>query len=596
MKNNLYLLFMLITTLSFGQNIKRSIIPYKKTITPTLINLNQPVDMSIQHVSNSDYINEIINNNSLKYNFPTYMTNNSSNPKYIAIVNYIYNEPYTFYKKDNLGITNTIIIKSNIDAIVYMIEPGKGVFDTDTIHFTNNKNNDILRNSAEISSTISKSIMDKDIAPYFINGVFPHPGKVKEVNTSQILDIADASINRIKNKITTYTEDKRISINTLKEDKNFKSEVFDNAIKIVNNNTNPIDKEKIIEAINLFDSEYEKNKNDNDKKINKYKVAIIGNILTLNYLIDKYDTTEKYKSIINSLQRNNSSINWYLSEEKKYNTRLASSRLNKQLEYTTIPENIIEMSLHKNNLTNTPEDYENTKINTVSYSSTEVIYFRNELFRPLFQLNNFIYFLQELDPEIVFASQNLNLTEPIILYINNTHGNLKRLKSSTKDKMQDYITFCTNLNKTYDSKNKSVWGEDRETMINKKRNYISENYKTTDIKKYIPNLQIAVNQIMVKNPEKQEVYNAILNLNSIIQVRYILSDSNYKEKERKEYENIVDEFLEKQFINRPNKNDIYFEFKKTIDLFEKTKGKKNIEEQDAKNYETLLINIASYYI
>lgn len=579
-------------TITYGQNIKSKTIAYTKTITPTLLNLEQPIDMSVNYISSSNYIKEMLSKNYITNDKPYYINNNTSNPKYIAIVNYIYNDPYTKFEK---GITSQVIIKSKIDAVIYLLEAGKGVFDTDTIHLTNNSNNDVLISSIELASTINKSLLDKDLGPYLVNGVFPNPAKVNEVNLNQLKKITEIANSRIKNKLTSYKEETKINFNYLKEDKIFSSIEFNKALELAEQNVNPINAEKITEAIRLFQAEFDKYENNSEKKIKNYKIAILENILRLDYLINNYNNTGLHKTKMENIDKKNYILNWYLDTASEFEKRISATKINQPLTYTKIPDNLLQLTTHKNALQNNPSDESNFSINDVLKGKSAINYPLYDLVNSQFELNNFIYYLEILENKTKPEYQDI-LMDKVILYIQNGKFNAKKLSSSTKNKMKDFFTYCDNFNQ--ELIDKSVYkksGESKESKYQKIREYISENDKTEEFTKFIPNLKTALIEYNNKI-EKSKAYQAAINLNSIVKLRNILEENDLYEKQRKENEDILNQYLEDKTKNPIFKGIEYFEFKKTIDIFDKAKNSKVLTDEDIENYQILLVSIAMKYI
>lgn len=571
MKSLFYILIYTSSITLFGQKIKNEDLSYSKVYLPTILNLDQPIDINIQFISSTDYIKNIIKSANI-YSTTDFSNNNSSNPKYIAVVDYIYKEPYSFHEKKSL---NTIVIKSKIDAILYLIEAGKGVFNTDTIK------------SNERPFIIDKLVSDAEVSAYFLNGIFPNPEKITQVDRGQVINISDLAKDKIREKLTTTKENKKIELNNLKSDKEFNSNNFSKAFEIITKNLEPLNNDKLTEAINLFQIELDHYKDNSEKKINKYKIAILENILRLSFLTDSYQNIDNYKSSMNSLDSKNFVLKWYLSKYESYKKRNESSQLNQSLTYTDIPEKLFNTSNNKTALTQA-ENVNDERINKLDVTS----YY--EYIDPVFSLNNILFYLKALKNERLLDKYQNDIFNEIIWYMFQHEYKIKKLRNSETKLMQDFITFSKEFNKITKEKNVYKMEDEKSVKLMKLREYVSLNYTIQDFTKFIPAIENTI-KAATSNTRKElvEGYLAATNLSSIMQTRNLIAKDDYMESERKSYEKILDDMLEANVKNPIFKNKSYYEFKKSIDLIKNMEFKRSFTEEELENYKILMINIVS---
>ena len=85
-------------------------------------------------------------------------------------------------------------------------------------------------------------------------------------------------------------------------------------------------------------------------------------------------------------------------------------------------------------------------------------------------------------------------------------------------------------------------------------------------------------------------------MNSIVQMRDLLADDQFMESERKSFEDKLDNALEEQVKSYLSKNDTYYEFKKSIKVFDIIKNKRQLSKEEYEYYETLMNNVIAKFI
>lgn len=581
MKKRLILAILFINALAFGQNIKSENLNYLKIIPPSIISIDKPVDMTIQHVSNSSHLTDLIKKSYLSY--PYYINNNSSNPKYIGVIHYIDNPPITIKTDKN------VIIKSDIEAIVYLIESGKGIFYQEAIKLSNTKNSNNYGNSSEFSSVINKDLTDIEAKELFLNGIFPNPEKVQQIDIDQLKRLSKIAFRKINSKITTINEEDKISFSYLKKDKEFDSSQFDKAYAILKSNLNPINIDSLKQASIMFESEYNKySNNDPNKKVRKYKLALLENLISISYCIDDYSQFDKYLYDLKELDDRQLILKWYLKGEKDYSKRLEENQLGSNISYYSIPTNLINISTNKGVLLQ--------KDNPVDQRIENIDFQVHRIYiEPIISLNTVAYKLKTLETKNLFIAYQNNLFSDIIWYMLSYKENLSDISNSQKKKMQGFIDFCESFNKELIDKRVYKNSDLKDYRIDKIREYISLNYSIEDFTKYTPQIFDAIELATVtKNEVSTKVYQNALKINGIVQLRKILINDLYMEDERVKAETILNNSIEEGILNSNLvKNRAYFEFKKSIQIFEHIKGKRTLAEEEYLNYEILLLNLIS---
>lgn len=582
----LFLALSCISTLfSLAQSVKSENLEYTKTVLPTILNLEKPLDLNVLRISNSDFINKsgLLN---LNFNKTRFINYNTSNPKYIAVLEYIYADPYLNYQKKSL---NEIVIKSNIEAKLYLIEAGKGIFDTEIIKLTNPQNqNTFGRGFYEVSSTISKSmISDAEVAPFLKDGKFPNPAKIMEVETEQMLRLSAIADRRINEKITSFEEDAKIEFNYLKEDKNFNSSDFNLVYNTVKQSLKPVNISQLKAAVKGFKAEFDRYQTSDEKKISKYKEALLENIITLCYLTDDYDNAEIYEKLMNEINPKNRQMSWFIDAKKKYENRNSTSKLGQSLTYSPIPENLLSTSSNNKTLTQSTEeqDYTIDKMNR----NTNAHYIQSTI-----ELSNLSYQLKALQKGGLLPQHENDIFNKIIWTMMTFDNKISTLRSSEKSYIKDLISFCERFNK--EIKEKKIFNSDdnKDVRLMKTREYISKNYKIEDFTKYISSIDQA---ILERTNDKKEstklAYRSAINMNSIVQMRDLLADDQFMESNRKSFEDQLDQILEESHLS---KNNAYYEFKKSIKVFEAIKNKRQLSKDEYENYETLMNNVIAKFI
>jgi hypothetical protein len=583
MKKKLVLVILFTNVLAFGQNVKSERLNYLKIIPPSIINIDKPVDMTIQHISNSNELTDLIKKSYISLSPPNYINNNNSNPKYIGVISYIDNPAITIKTDKN------VIIKSDIEAVIYIIESGKGVFYQDVIKLSNKDNRGNYGNSSEFSSVINKSLTDNEAAELFLNGTFPNPAKVEQVDIDQLKRLSKIAYRRINSKITTTDEEDKISFNYLKKDKEFDSSQFDKAYAILKSNLNPINIDSLEQASIIFESEYNKySNNDPNKKIRKYKLALLENLISISYCIDDYSQFDKHLNDLKELDDRQLILKWYSREKNIYTKRLEENQLGNIISYYSIPKDIIDNSTNKVILLqkNNPVDQ---RIENIDFQLNRIY------IEPIISLNTFAHKLKTLETKNLFIAYQNNLFSDIIEYMLSYKENLTDIGNSQKKKMQGFIDFCESFNKELIDKKIYKNSDKIDYRTAKIREYISLNYSIEDFTKYTPQIFDAIElATTTKNEVSTKVYQNALKINGIVQLRKILIDDLYMEDERVKAENILNNSIEEDILkSKYAKNRAYFEFKKSIQIFEHIKGKRTLAEEEYINYEILLLNLIS---
>ncbi|UIR56209.1 hypothetical protein LZQ00_18345 [Sphingobacterium sp. SRCM116780] len=586
MKKIILALCCMSASVTFAQNVKSEDLEYSKIVMPTILNLEKPVDLNILRVSNSDFINKsgLLNLNFGKTNFISY---NTSNPKYIAVLEYTYIDPYLYHQKKTL---NEIIIKSNIEAKLHLIEAGKGIFDTEIIKLQNQQNeNTIGRGYYEVSSTINKSLIsDAEAAPFLKDGKFPNPEKVMEVETEQMLRISEIANRKIKEKITSSEEDAKIEFNYLKEDKNFNSSDFDAIYNTVKQSLKPINASQLRSAVKGLKTEFDNYQTSTDKKIIKYKEALLEDIITLSYLTDDYGDATTYEELMNGVNPKNRQMSWFMRTKKKYEN--SNNRLGQPLAYSPIPDHLLSTSSTTKVLTQSTDeqDYKIEKLNKNEFSN----YIQSTI-----QLNNLSYQLKAIQKGGLLPQHENDIFNKIIWTIINYNNNFNTLRGSEKSIIKDFANFSGAFAKEMKEKKIYNFNDSKDVMLMKIRAYVSKNMKIEDFTKYISSIDQAIlERTNEKKEYTREAYRSAIHMNSIVQMRDLLADDLFMENERKSFEDNLNKILEEQVNILLGKDASYHEFKKSIRVFESIKNKRQLSKEEYENYEILLNNVIAKFV
>lgn len=583
MKIRLILIALLSISSASAQNIKSEKLEYSKTILPLLIDIEKPIDLNIIRTTESDVINKL---DVLNYPFrnSNYTNNNTSNPKYTVVIDYIYQQPKTLYEKSKT--MNNFLIKSNIEAKLYFIEIGKGVFDFEHIILTNKKNqNTFKKNYNEISSTIHENIADSLTASYFQNGIFPNPVKVNEVELDQIYRLNFIALTRIENKLTSYEEADKIVFKYLKKDKNFDDAEFNSIYELTKQNVNPVNKEQLIIARSRYKDELDKYAGNTAKKTIEYKEALLENILTISYLIDDFEQIETYQSLMQFINEKNYEIQWFERAKNKFDKRNEANKLGAPLAYVEIPEYLLTNSQTKGllNQSGNIEDYKIEK---------RLISVRAQYMTATINLNNLLYQLRAIQKRGLLPQYENDIFNKIIWTLLRFDYSFNTISKSEKTILKDLNTFSDQLAK--EVKDKKIYDarDGQSTKLMKLREYVSQNYKIEDFTKYIPSIEQAISaRIEKKNNIATQAYRLAIDMNSIVQMRDLLADDLFMESERKSYEDQLMTLYDDQCKAKLSKNETYYDFKKSIITLENIKNKRSLSEEEYKNYQDLINSV-----
>lgn len=565
-----------------AQKIKKEILNYKKITKPTLFELQKPLNLNIHIVSSSDFV--LGNLKSMHFQVPDYINNNPSTPDYIALINLVYASP-VLENEEYMG-KNKILIQSNISGDLYLIKVGKGVFDKAVI--VAQKPGDRGDNSASISKRVSL----EEVHKYLYNGTFPHPDSVLIVEKKQMEMIVQKACGLVNEKLAAVEENERIPYNYLKPKDDFDGSDFMKAYDIVKKNINPTNADKLKEANAIFQKEYDKYENSEDKKIVKYKTAILRNIINNKYMMNDYSNADELIDRVKNLNKR-FYTDWFTDAHKAYQKHLKDSKLGQPFSYTPVPDEFIRVSQRPKLLTMSGN------IEDLTIDKTHFFFQGAFNFKPVFKVSQLSYALKLLkEGELDEKNKNI-IFDNVLWYILYPYkSDVEKLKRDARKAVAEFSSFVKELKKEIDSGNLYDALESKEVKQLKNREYFFSKYKVEDLTKFIDFTDNAI-ELSINNFEENELllvaYEHAIQLNAITQTQKILDDITFYEEERKMHEGIVDKQFEKylkKWSKLSLKGEVYYEFKKSVMIFEnRTKSGRELSLDECRNYEELLNDI-----
>ncbi|MGM5630178.1 hypothetical protein O2K51_04685 [Apibacter raozihei] len=496
-------------------------------------------------------------------------------------------------KLGKLGATlNEIYVKSNIDAILYLMSRENGVFYQEQIELANNSQDNWKWEESRIpasgiTTVLKKTLPDADASKYLLNGQIK-PEIIYEIDKKQIARITIQAYQTIRADMTEQTVKNRLEFKYLKPGDTFTSVDFDNAYSELKNHINPINETKILSAIASWKTENTKITDINDKIKKKYKIAILENILNASYIIDEYVNSEEIANELKNLDSKNDVLFFYVKQKNNFTS---NNQQIKEFSYSALPNHISIPESNNNlftssNSNSTNESY--AKINKLKpYDTWD--------YNPILNLNNFKYQLTILkDESTLFLKYQNFLMDEILWYMINIKNNTKPLPSKSKKEMEPFIAFAENLNAEYKNKHIFKFSDSKKNTLLKAREYVSANYNLNDFFQFIPSINMAVNSYFeTKNENLTRAFNNTVDINSIVQLRKLVYD-NFYENQRIEKEKELDVYIEDKAKKIPTYKDrAYFEFKNSINVLAEINNKRLLSDEEYKNYQDLL-NVLLY--
>lgn len=569
------ILFLSLINISQAQNIKSETVELTKTIQPKLFKTESPVDITLVRTTSAVQLQS----NSLFSTYvqiPDYITNNTSTPKYVAVLNYIY-KPISSKNAKMGALLNQLYAKSNTSAVLYLLTREKGVFYQENIELTDNSDDNWKSNTLGFSTVLKATVSEANLSKYLTNGQF-NLNIISEIEKTQIERLTVKAYQAIRDDMSEHNAKNKLRFNYLQKEDNFNSSEFDKAYAILKNNINPINKKEIQNTIEIWTNEANKITDISNKSTKKYKIALLENILISYYIIDDYNS-DNFSSQLKTIDEKNYIYYFYANQKKNF---IANNTPITEFNYVTLPESVAIPDANKNLFTTNNSSSTNeasAKINKLNFP-INYDYGLN--------LNNLKYQLSILRDEkgLQLKYQN-SLMDEILWYIMNIKFNTKSLPSKAKNQIETFSAFGEKLNAEFESKNLYKFGDEKNYKLMKAREYFSSNYKLDDFFQHISSMDLAVNSFFEsKNSILSNAFKDAVEINSITQLRKFVSD-HYYENQRKEKEAELDKYVESKSSIPAFKNEVYFEFKNTIDVLN---NKKLLSADEYQNYQ-LLINL-----
>lgn len=494
-------------------------------------------------------------------------------------MDYIY-KPMT-NKIGKLGTSlNELYLKSNTTATLYLMTREKGVFYKEVIELKNNSQDNWKSDILGVSTVLKSTFSDTDAGNFIVNGQF-RPEIIVALEKKQIERLTILAYQTIRDDMAENEVKNRLAFNFLKSGEEFSSSDFDNAYSKLKNNINPINKSEINNAVELWKNKANKITDVSDNTKKKYKIAILENILSAQYIVDDYNS-DTIENELKKLDEKNDILYFYAQQKKNFQN---NNQQIKDFTYTSLPSEILIPEANKglfttNNSGSSGESY--AKINKLNP-------YLNWDYNPILNLNNLKYQVSILkDEDKLFLKYQNFLMDEILWYMVNIKNNAKALPAKTKSQIESFIAFSEKLNNEYESKKIFRFGDDRNYKLMKAREYFSANYKLSDLFQYIPNMDSGINTFFEnKNSNLTNAFKDVAEINSIVQLRKFVYD-NYFENRRKEKESELDNYIEGKAKMPTYKDEVYYEFKNSIGVLGGIDGKRLLSNEEYQNYQLLM--------
>lgn len=340
-------------TETYAQKIKGDFLNVERVIQPKYAAEGTFLDIAIKRTTTNPYF---LSNYNLGYDlYSDYYTsnpkfnNNFGTPKYLAIIDYVYNDPtINVVKKDN-GMFLTSI-HSNISAKLYLIDREKGVFEIEDLVFKDinlkypidNTKGESLSYDRMTKTTMVFDNLSEYEANQYKNSSLNY---AKQVNIQQLSKLPALATEIIEKKFFPYSKKIGIYFNYIKSTDDFKGEAFNQAYNLIQKSIYPVNNENLFEAISILKTEKENLVNTEDKKILKYKIAILQNIINCFHAMQKIDQSKPYIDELLLLDSKDDIANSLL--QRASNPIIQKEQTPEQLVYKTIPDAFLKNELKR---------------------------------------------------------------------------------------------------------------------------------------------------------------------------------------------------------------------------------------------------------
>ncbi len=577
MKKILLLSISLTSLLNYAQKLKSENLEFKKKNIPTLVANEIPVDLVLIRTTSSDFLNQNDITNTYVHT-PDFLSNNTSNPKYIAIVDYLYTTPISRNEKMGSALTH-LAIESKTKAILYIIERGKGVFSSQSVELLNS-NGDNLK-SVNLVNTIFEIKSANAEAVKFLDGNSIKKSLYVDVEKKQIERLTQKAYDMLKTGMTSFEYNNRFEFNYLKSDDSFDFSNFDKAYQSLKLAISPINSEQILNSIAEWRTEEEKYASNTDKNIKKYRIGILENILSSYVIINNFDKGDDIVSKLEQLDPKNRTASWYIKQKNQNASSDFSS--SKSLVYTELPQSVIipqnSQALFSSNGVSSVPELKINKVRTVdSYN-----------YHSILNLSTIQYALNAFKSENLLLKYQNDLMNEIVFFILDFDHNIKGLNGASKKEIPSLTAFAKKINKEFIDNKVFKFNDSKSVKLANAREYISKNYKLEDFYPFIPEIDRAKQALLQSKKEgRTDALIACTDLNSILKMRNLIANDNWMEEKRKEKESIVNKYLEDTSKLSINKEEVYHEFKNTINVLENIKNKRRLSDEEIDNYHHLM--------
>ncbi|RED25038.1 hypothetical protein BD847_1777 [Flavobacterium cutihirudinis] len=590
MKNRLLLLLLLLSSLSHAQKIRWDNLNVRREVQPSLFIKENPLDVAFITTStdgvffNDPTMDYRVSDIRVLYN--DYIYNDLGFPKMVALLEYKY-EPATLHiiKKD---LKYQVAVVSHIYANLILIDPEKGVFDTQEIRLgdcdlvnpvANTKGFNSNLGDLDYPNNLNTTLLLTDLSEFEANQYrdqknpsLPRKSEIKEVEQIQIYKLGFKVGRILHTKFHPYGKYSQLAFNYLKEDKDFNGENFNKASQLINTGINPIDESKVRQALEIWKTEASSITNLEDKKNKKYYIAIQENILQCYNVLRDFTETDEIANNLKTIDAKNQIADALISNKRKN----AIPAEKKQIVYSPLPPRFAQTDVVRflkkkkdmiNGLNHIQPDYYDGKLTDMSiYKEASLL-------------------VKESKPD----SEKFNILIDLLIDITGYEKNSSNYhqRKELTDVLKDYNAFCmkvANENKkftaNYDFK------KDPHSYRTKLREHILSLNKVADFTSFNDALTTSVALTIEKTkPENITIAQDFIDLNTAMTLKQLMHTTKYDATITKAIDSIT-AFLDKKFPKQDL--EVFFEFKNACILIKENKKFSTLEIADFSNTLRLL--------
>jgi hypothetical protein len=591
MKIKLLFLLSLITAYTAAQKIRWDDLNVRTTVQPSLFLKENPLDVGVICTSSDQ---EFFANQSLQYNigdnvflYNDYISNNLGFPKLVAVLEYKYAAATLHVIKKDLKYQ--VVVVSHIYANLLLIDPDKGVFDTQemklgdcdlvnpisnikgfnsnlgNLDYPNNLNTTLV--IADLSEFEANQYKDKS------NSSLPRVIDGKSVDDVQLLKLKLKIGSLLRGKFLVTNRYVKRAFNYLKEDKDFSGDNFNKASQLINSSLDPVDESKLRDAIVILNEEASSILDLEEKKNKKYYIAIQENILQCYNVLRDFSITDDIANNLKKYDSNNQIADALISNKKGAAVPKQSA---KEIVYNAVPARFISSDLtrflgKKEGFINAiprlvPDKYDG-KLRDMSEFYTASVAFKSAPVNSD-NFNNLVSMFIDLAEAERSGSNHSQVRE-------------------VKEVLSAYNTFCVTVGNerkkfadSYDFKKEAAF------YITRLREHILSLHKKEEFLVFNDALSTAITStIEHTKSENKSIAQDFIDLNTALRFKQILNNAKYDVTIQRTLANIT-AFLDKKFPSQ--QLEVFYEFKNASKVIKEKKVFTTVELANFSNILTIL--------